>query len=1310
MLVNGVANAVTNVTVDSQAKTVTLTLTTAVTSDQTVTIAYADPTTGNDANAIQDAAGNDAASFAATAVTNNTPAPADTAAPQLIITGDTTRPKVNGNQLVLSFSDTGNLDADPIHTPANGAFTVLVDSVANAVTNVAINAEAKTVTLTLTTAVTSDQTVTIAYADPTTGNDANAIQDAAGNDAASFAATAVTNNTPAPADTTAPTLIITGDSRPKVTGDQLVLSFSDTGNLDADASHKPANGAFTVLVNGVANAVTNVTVDSQAKTVTLTLTTAVTSDQTVTVAYADPTTGNDANAIQDTAGNDAASFAATTVTNNTPAPADTTAPALIITGDTTRPKVNGNQLVLSFSDTGNLDADPTHTPANGAFTVMVNGVANAVTNVAIESQAKTVTLTLTTAVTHGQSVTVAYADPTTGNDANAIQDAAGNDATSFAATAVTNNTPAPADNTAPEFSSAAVNGSQLVLTYTEANTLDPAVLAGNAGFTVNTAAGTAAITVNSAVVSATAKTVTLTLSRAVTSAETVTVSYTKPSSGAVVQDAAGNDAVDFNSRAVTNTTPRVPNEELTVDITIADSALTAGETTTFTFTFSEPVNGFDASDIVCTSGTLSTPATNAARTVWTATFTPTANINVPSNVINIDLARVTDNAGNPGKGEATSANYSVDTRDTVAPLLRSATVNGDQLVLTYTEANTLNGAALTGNAGFTVSTTTGTAIPVNSASVNTTAKTVTLTLSRAAANGEALTVSYAKPATGGVQDAAGNNAVDFSNQTITNTTPDSTPPVISSAAVNGDKLVLTYTEANTLNGATLAGNAGFTVSTTAGTAIAVSSASVDATTKTVTLTLSRAVTHAETVTVGYAKPATGGVQDAAGNNAANFGSQAVTNNTPAPDTTPPVINAATVNGNQLVLSYTEANSLDGAALAGNAGFTVSSTAGPAITVTSAVVHATAKTVTLTLSRAVTHGETLTVSYAKPTSGAVVQDAAGNDAANLNDQAVTNSTPASDTTPPVISTATVNGDQLVLSYTEANTLNDATLTGNAGFTVSSSAGTAITVRSAVVDATANTITLTLSRAVLHGEMLSISYAKPASGDDAIQDAAGNDAENFSNQAVNNRTPAPSHRAPGTEDPQESQDIVGPAGSDPGDGNGDGIPDSAQPAVSSFSARTNSNSSTSVTLVADSQEGKVHPSSHARITGLEQKEALAQTPRALETPIALTSFKTTLKTTGSSQTFSLYVDPEIGVNGYWLQDHTDGTWVNLASSPYGGKMVNEGGRLRLDFSITDGGPFDADGQADGVITAPGAAAHMPLSITGQAPDLPPGGLWF
>ncbi|MCW8167167.1 hypothetical protein D8B22_18755, partial [Verminephrobacter aporrectodeae subsp. tuberculatae] len=530
VLVNGVANAVTHVSVEAQAKTVTLTLSTAVSHGQSVTVAYADPTTGNDTNAIQDAAGNDAASFAATAVTNNTPAPADTTPPQLITTGNTTRPKVTGNQLVLSFSDTGNLDADPIHKPASGAFTVLVNGVANAVTSVSVEAQAKTVTLTLSTAVSHGQTVTVAYADPTTGNDTNAIQDTAGNDAASFAATAVTNNTPAPADTTPPQLITTGDTtRPKVSGDQLVLSFSDTGNLDADQAHKPAGGAFTVLVNGVANAVTHVSVDARAKTVTLTLSTAVTHGQTVTVAYADPTTGNDTNAIQDTAGNDAASFAATAVTNNTPAPADTTAPQLITTGDTTRPKVTGDQLVLSFSDTGNLDADQAHKPAGGAFTVLVNGVANAVTHVSVEAQAKTVTLTLSTAVSHGQTVTVAYADPTTGNDANAIQDAAGNDAASFAATAVTNNTPAPADTTAPQLITTGdttrpkVSGDQLVLSFSDTGNLDADAThkPANGAFTVLVNGVANAVTNVS--VEAQAKTVTLTLSTAVSHGQSVTV-------------------------------------------------------------------------------------------------------------------------------------------------------------------------------------------------------------------------------------------------------------------------------------------------------------------------------------------------------------------------------------------------------------------------------------------------------------------------------------------------------------------------------------------------------------------------------------------------------------------------------------------------------------------------------------------------------------------------------------------------------------------------------------------------------------------
>ncbi|MCW8167415.1 flagellar hook-length control protein FliK, partial [Verminephrobacter aporrectodeae subsp. tuberculatae] len=99
----------------------------------------------------------------------------------------------------------------------------------------------------------------------------------------------------------------------------------------------------------------------------------------------------------------------------------------------------------------------------------------------------------------------------------------------------------------------------------------------------------------------------------------------------------------------------------TATITLADSALTAGKTTTVTITFSEPVNGLDPSDIVSPGGTLSPPTANAERTVWTATFTPTANVSARANTIHINLGGVRDDAGNTGTGSASSDNYSVDT-------------------------------------------------------------------------------------------------------------------------------------------------------------------------------------------------------------------------------------------------------------------------------------------------------------------------------------------------------------------------------------------------------------------------------------------------------------------------------------------------------------------------------------------------------------------------------------------------------------------------------------------------------------------------
>ncbi|MCZ8220948.1 MAG: SwmB domain-containing protein, partial [Acidovorax sp.] len=460
------------------------------------------------------------------------------------------------------------------------------------------------------------------------------------------------------------------------------------------------------------------------------------------------------------------------------------------------------------------------------------------------------------------------------------------------------------------------------------------------------------------------------------------------------------------------------------------------------------------------------------------------------------------------------------------------------------------------------------------------------------------------------------------------------------------------------------------------------------------------------------------------------------------DPNAPVFASASANGASLVLTYTDASDLDAVNPPATGAFAVVS-GGIANTVTGVAVNAAAKTVTLTLGTPVDYGQSVTVAYTDPTAGNdanAIQDIQGNDAASLGVTTVTNNT--LDTTPPVVSTATVNGNQLVLSYTEATTL-DAVNTAPVGAFAVMAGGFANAVTGVAVNAAAKTVTLALTTAVVAGQSVTISYTDPTGGNDAnaVQDAAGNDAVSFTATAVTNLTPTipdpepeptpptpvpPTPPTPGVPDndgiPGPVEDLTpgipGPGGNTtPGDGNGDGIKDSEQPSVGSvgfvLSPTGESNPGnappTFTTLVASSTNGKVGSGTdNARITSLKQLDAPQDLPEGLQTPIGLVSFTVELAQGKNSESFSLYLDPALGVNGYWKQD-AGGTWVNLASEPYGGKMVMEGGRVRLDFQIVDGGQFDADGKADGIITDPGAPGHMPLSIVGLAPDVPQG-FWF
>ena len=109
--------------------------------------------------------------------------------------------------------------------------------------------------------------------------------------------------------------------------------------------------------------------------------------------------------------------------------------------------------------------------------------------------------------------------------------------------------------------------------------------------------------------------------------------------------------------------------------------------------------------------------------------------------------------------------------------------------------------------------------------------------------------------------------------------------------------------------------------------------------------------------------------------------------------------------------------------------------------------------------------------------------------------------------------------------------------------------------------------------------------------------------------------------------------------------------------------------------------------------------------------LGQFDMTSSSSGSStgsESFSLYIDSSLAVNGYWVEN-ADGIWVNLASPAYGGQSVLEGDKIRLDFTIADGGQFDTN-TVQHQIASVGSAAHMELSIIGHTADVPVGGFFF
>ena len=213
---------------------------------------------------------------------------------------------------------------------------------------------------------------------------------------------------------------------------RIVLKFSE----DLQLSNLAPASAFTVTADGNAVTISRfITVPSIPTALQILVSPAIRQGQTIVVTYTDPTSGDDAHAIQDTAGNDAASFTtgsggvpavtnASTVGSPTTPVQDTTPPTL----GQARVLSTGLSIIFRFSE----DLQEANLPPASAFTVTADGVPLTVSSfIRIQGVFTHLSMRVAPGVRQGQAVVVSYTDPTSGDDANAIQDTAGNDVASF---------------------------------------------------------------------------------------------------------------------------------------------------------------------------------------------------------------------------------------------------------------------------------------------------------------------------------------------------------------------------------------------------------------------------------------------------------------------------------------------------------------------------------------------------------------------------------------------------------------------------------------------------------------------------------------------------------------------------------------------------------------------------------------------------------------------------------------------------------------------------------------------------------------
>lgn len=400
--------------VGAEGNTLRISLPASAASAATVSVSYVDPTTADDTRAVQDVNGNDLATFGPLVAVRN---PADVRAPVLLAAATS----LDGSKITLQFNE------DVAGSAAASRFAVSVGGVSVGVS--ASTAQGKVVELSLATgAVASGQAVQLAYSG--SSGTADKLRDTASNAVADWTGWSVSNEVLGPVPVLAkatnllrpnfygietaltPNWKVSAGMVAKVTdasGSQMI-TVARGGKLDLDG----AIGSNIIVLEGrisseveVYRSGTEVRFRLLETGETILSMPATSTAQTVRFVNGDKV-------LQIVSG--------MPLFDGVQISVDTTAPVL------ERATISGTELRLVFSE----EIHATKLPAASTLTITVNGQVLTSAQFTIQgAEGKQLVIGLAQAAAEGAAVTVAYADPTAGDNDLAIQDINGNDAASF---------------------------------------------------------------------------------------------------------------------------------------------------------------------------------------------------------------------------------------------------------------------------------------------------------------------------------------------------------------------------------------------------------------------------------------------------------------------------------------------------------------------------------------------------------------------------------------------------------------------------------------------------------------------------------------------------------------------------------------------------------------------------------------------------------------------------------------------------------------------------------------------------------------